>query len=756
MPPRFRSTPHPFVMGLLGLACVLALVAARMTPPAANGLEAPLSQFSAARAAAVLEALIEGTPHPVGSPANAAVRGRLLAKLTDLGYQTEIQTAFACNDGGVCAEVHNVLARRAGPEAGPLVLLMTHYDSVGAGPGASDDGLGTAALLETARVLASRTPTRNPLLLLVTDGEEPGLLGAQAFVLGHRLAGRVAVVVNLEARGTSGPSLLFETSGPSNGWLVRQAAALPRPATSSVFAAIYDRLPNDTDLSVFKRRGVPGLNFAVIGEPRHYHTPRDDLGHLDRRSLQQHGDNLLALARRLGEADIASPSPGRLAFFDVFGLFIARWPQALQPWLAGLTLGSLLLIVWRRRAKTPPARALLACLAFLLAFLMATASAFALTQLWRHTLPGPRAWIAAGWAPVLAAWSCGLAGPTLSALIFRRRLTPAASWAGSWLVWALLALATARLLPGAAYLFVVPSLAAAVCGLLLPRLGARGPSLAALLPVFLAASLAFPLAWLLYDGLGLPLTPAIAGLVALVVAPLAPLLPPSAPALRLLLAPLLGLVAGGAATAMLPPDSIDRPQRLPLLYVEADDGAEGRLLAVPESGRLPESVSRSLSFGASPERALPWSRSARAFAARVPAAGLAPPELTVQSDRQDGGKRRLRLRLTSPRGAPAAALAFQGAMPPIEAATVTSRGRPPVSVRSRLLSALPLLQFATLPPEGIELDLVLGAPQSIEVIVADQSSGLPPLGQPLSAARPPTAVTSQDGDVTVVWRRLKL
>jgi len=752
-----RSSARFFVLGLAGLACVLALVVARLAPPPAKTTDAPVSQFSAARAFAAAETMLgDGAPHPVGSAANGAVRQRLTERLASLGYQTETQTAFTCSGAGVCAEVHNLLARRPGPETDRFVMLMAHYDSVGAGPGASDDGLGTAALLETARALAGEAPTRNPLLLLITDGEEAGLLGAQSFIESHRLAERVAVVLNLEARGTAGPSLLFETSGPGNAWLVRQAVVLPRPLTSSLFAAIYDLLPNDTDLSIFKRRGVPGLNFAVIGEPRRYHTPLDDLAHLDRRSLQQHGDNLLALARRLGGADLGSASPGRLAFFDVLGLFIARWPEAWQTWMAALGLLGLGLLAWWNRSLVPATRLLLAGLCFLLAPLIAAAIAFAATYLWRHALPGARVWIAEGWAPVLAAASCGLLGAALSALLFRRRLPPAARWLGSWLVWGLLAMTASWLLPGAAYLFLVPALAAAVCGVLLDRTGLPfGPQVTALLPTFVAALLVFPLGWLFYDAMGLPLTPAIAGLLALVVAPLAPVLPSATPAWRLLAPPLLGLALGGSGAALLPPDTIDRPQRLPFLYLEEAGTAQGRLLAVPESGRLPDSLPPDLAFGARREPALPWSRSARAFAAPVTAAALPPPDLVVESDQAEGAKRRLRLRLTSARGAPTAALAFQGKLPPIDAATVTLRGHSPVSVRGRLGSASPVLLFATLPTEGIGIELVL-APQPLEVMVADRSPGLPPVGQALLAARPPTAVTSQDGDVTVVWRRLRL
>ena len=49
--------------------------------------------------------------------------------------------------------MQNVVARLEGTEQGPAVLLAAHYDSVAAGPGASDDGTGAATVLEIARAL---------------------------------------------------------------------------------------------------------------------------------------------------------------------------------------------------------------------------------------------------------------------------------------------------------------------------------------------------------------------------------------------------------------------------------------------------------------------------------------------------------------------------------------------------------------------------------------------------------------------------
>ena len=81
----------------------------------------------------------------------------------------------------------------------------------------------------------------------------------------HPWAKDVGVVLNLDARGNSGPSYMFETS-EGNGWLIEQLArALPHPMASSLTVDVYRLMPNDTDLTIYMRHGMPGLNFAFIG-----------------------------------------------------------------------------------------------------------------------------------------------------------------------------------------------------------------------------------------------------------------------------------------------------------------------------------------------------------------------------------------------------------------------------------------------------------------------------------------------------------
>src|SRR5215469_15271705 len=266
------------------LAVILLLSFRGIQPPAPRQGDAPETQFSAARAFNALKRLVgDDLPHPVGSPADAMVRDRVIGELRKLGYEPEVQTAFACGAFGACATVNNIAARLEAANPAPAsandasVLLTAHYDSVPAGPGVSDDGVGVAGVIEVARALKSMPPPKHPIIILVDDGEEAGLLGARAFADSHPWARSVRAAVNLDARGTSGPSLMFET-GSANQWAIRLfASRAVHPATSSIGYTVYKRLPNDTDFSVFKAAGYQGLNFAFIDDVAHYHTPLDNI-----------------------------------------------------------------------------------------------------------------------------------------------------------------------------------------------------------------------------------------------------------------------------------------------------------------------------------------------------------------------------------------------------------------------------------------------------------------------------------------------
>ena len=325
-----RTTAVVFVI----LAAILTVAIVFSYGPTPLPSNAPPDEFSAARAIVTLGAIYVGNaPHPIGSVAHDLARDRIVGEFRRLGYQTSLQQTFTCNAYGTCALVANVLAWLPGDARADTLMLSAHYDSVPAGPGASDDGIGVASMLEVARAIR-HNHFRNTVLFLITDGEEDGLLGAEAFVADPQLSRDVAAVINVDNRGSAGRSYLFETSRHNRWLLPLIARGLPHPVASSFFFNLYELLPNDTDLTVFKRAGIAGINFACIGKVAHYHSPLDDIQHVTPSTVQDHGDHILAMTRALANTDLRQSTDEDAVFFDVMSTAMLWWPQSWTTWMA--------------------------------------------------------------------------------------------------------------------------------------------------------------------------------------------------------------------------------------------------------------------------------------------------------------------------------------------------------------------------------------------------------------------------------------
>ncbi|MFL6196693.1 MAG: M28 family peptidase [Thermoanaerobaculia bacterium] len=760
--PEARAASWGIAAALALLAVALLLAVGLGGPPEPRGKDAPVTEFSAERAREILRGLLgDGAPHPVGSPANARIREGLMSQLRWLGLAPEVQEAFACSPGGNCARVRNVLARLPGKEPGRSVLLMAHYDSVPAGPGAGDDMAGTAAILEIARNLKSGPPLQHGVILLLNEGEEAGLLGARAFKDQSPWAKEVGAIVNLEARGSSGPSLMFETIGEDAWPVARWASGARHPFTSSVFVTVYRSMPNDTDLTVFKGTGIPGMNFAFIDGPTHYHTPLDNFANLSAASLQHHGENALAAVRGLADAGLGQPHSGQAVFFDFLRAFVVRWPAALSPLLGALALALTIgaAFLWRRRGFPAWGGSfILGFLAALAALLLTLAVGFGVQTLVAPAFGG--GWVARPLPAIAAFWLIALAVPLGLAGLLPRRAGLPGLWAGVWVFWALLGLILGLVAPGVSYLFLVPALVAGACGLLLAgSAGAR--TLAAIVPVFVAALLWFPILRSLYLGLGLPGLLAAAILLSLVFSALAPLMAGAGVVWRKWLP--LGALAAAVLLAVMvlvtPSSSPESPRMLNVTAHEDAAAAESRWV-VRSAPPFPPAMRQAAGFGQQPVQAYPWVPAmARAFVAPATPLGLEGPGLAVLADGVVAGKRHLRLRLTSPRGAPGATVFIPAAAKPelvrIDGQLAFGEGqggrRPPGPPRD-----WQAVTNLTLPPGGCDLEVVLGSTVPADWYVADRSRGLPASAQPLRAARPKDAVPIQDGDGTVVSRKVRI
>ncbi|MDZ4730078.1 MAG: M28 family peptidase [Xanthomonadales bacterium] len=339
---------EPFFLLLLS-GLLAGLVFLGLQPPQALPASAPATAFSADRALSILQALNkENLPHPAGSQQNQMIRERIQAQLQELDFEIQLQSLFHCNPKfGLCSPVENLIARLPGQATGSALLLTAHYDSVEAGPGMGDDGAGVAALLEIARMAVLRGGFQHDLIFLFSDAEEQGLVGADAFATQHAWFKDVDAVINLEARGVSGASSMFETGNGNRSFIRMLAQSLDRPVANSLSREVYRRMPNDTDFSVYRELGLSGFNFAFTGGAAVYHSAIDDSRELAAASLQHHGQNVWALLAVLDQRDLQRVTTVEDAVYvDLFGHKLLHYPDSSSAGLA-LVLAVLLLVLIR-------------------------------------------------------------------------------------------------------------------------------------------------------------------------------------------------------------------------------------------------------------------------------------------------------------------------------------------------------------------------------------------------------------------------
>jgi hypothetical protein len=299
--------------------------------------------FSAARAMSHLEKIADEI-HPIGSPANKRKRDYIIEEFEKLGYDVSLFTGVSSDDWGGhfrLAKSENIIAFKRGTQSGKQVVVSGHYDSVLDSPGAADDAHAIAAMLDIADQVKDQ-PFLNDILFLITDGEEMGLFGAQAYVEAFDMDS-IGVLLNYEARGNSGPSYAFEWS-ENNYWLVDAFKhAVTKPIANSLSYEIYNRMPNGSDFSMFKEKSVPGINHAFIDGFTYYHSPADTPENINQESFQHTGDYMYNLVQYFGDYEFEYvESEGDATFFNMYSSLIL-YPSA---WDIILLILTCLLVVF--------------------------------------------------------------------------------------------------------------------------------------------------------------------------------------------------------------------------------------------------------------------------------------------------------------------------------------------------------------------------------------------------------------------------
>lgn len=583
-------------LGLLISALALALLGGvlALQTPSPRDLSTPPEAFSAARAMVDVRQIAQ-RPHPVGSPDHQRVQAYIVGRMTELGLEPALQvgelserartrlTRWGLDPASEPVNIVGVLKGRD-PTA-KAVLVMAHYDTTAKSPGAADDAAGVAAILEAVRAIKARGPADRDLIVLMTDAEELALDGAASFFKAATLPASVGAVVNLEARGGGGRAMMFET-GPDNRQTIdlfaRASGRADGGATSNSLAVlVYERMPNGTDFTVARERGIPGVNLAFIGRPEQYHSPSSTPEALDQGSVQHIGSQALeTVDLMLRSPDLPVASEPRV-YADVLGLgIIGHRPVTGWPLLA-LAGGLAVFAGWKARkagalALADLGRGLLGGIGFLAAGLVVSQA----VRLLAGPMTGPGAspdlyyvllarlpWIETGVALALLAVGLAVLGraerrarivlagvvaaAAVAALVLggvnlvvviaavvaiglslwpqAQAQSPWGGWLGLILLILLTATGVQAVAPGAAFLLIWPgllvALVAALSAVIDPRLerpaSLAPPVLAAVLGGAWIVSLSHPV--FLGIGMDLPAVLAPLGLLILVVVrPLAP------------------------------------------------------------------------------------------------------------------------------------------------------------------------------------------------------------------------------------------
>ena len=320
-----------------------------LMPSKISSLDTPISEFSAERALIHLKEITK-EPHYVGTINHSEVRNYIITELEKLGLTVEVQSQVAINKKWRAgANTKNIIAKINGSENGKSLLLLSHYDSSPhSSLGASDAASGVVTILEGIRAYLANNPTpKNDIIILISDAEELGLLGANAFVNHHPWAKNVGLVLNFEARGSGGPSyILMETNGGNKNLVQAFNKANPKsPVGNSLLYSIYKMLPNDTDLTVFREdANIKGFNFAFLDDHYDYHTAQDSYERLDKNTLQHQADYLVPLLTYFSNTNLENlDSEEDYVFFNFPGFGLVNYPF---NWVMPLLIiASLILVI---------------------------------------------------------------------------------------------------------------------------------------------------------------------------------------------------------------------------------------------------------------------------------------------------------------------------------------------------------------------------------------------------------------------------
>jgi len=347
-----------FILIFLGLAGYISMK--QLDTPSVIPASAEETMFSSERAFRHYQ-VIGKKPRPVGSEEIKNIRDYIIGEVKKIGYHPEVQDTvfqgtYAWSRSRI-AKLENIIVKVPGSQSSKAILVVGHYDSVFAGPGAGDNGISIVSMLEILRALKSQPPLKNDIIFLFSDAEEIGLMGAQAFLYKHPYAQDVGFVINSDAGGgkPAGPSLLIETGNFNPLVMAEFSRTGSGIFSSSLTSYVWQKMPNSSDFSIFQKAGIPGFNLMYIGDWVYYHLPSDNIGRVDPESIQHHGSGILALINHFGAKNLndyqKNPDQEASVYFSVFGHTIHYSNAFALPITIFITLAIIILLAVAKRKK---------------------------------------------------------------------------------------------------------------------------------------------------------------------------------------------------------------------------------------------------------------------------------------------------------------------------------------------------------------------------------------------------------------------
>ena len=728
---------------LLVLALLLAgfaLKGALLIPPEAAAQVAP-GEFDTNRAMARLEHILgDQRPHPVDSEADDAVRDRLMVELRSMGLQPRVHEATDCSAMPKtryvsCSHVRNVIATIPSTGPGKQLLLNAHYDSTPTGPGAGDDGLGVAVLLEAGSILRQKPPAR-PVTLLFNEGEEFGLNGSHAF-LSDPQASEINSLINIDNRGVTGPALMHETSEPDGAAIALYASATRRPYAGSISSDFAKLIPNYTDVSFFKPAGWTLLDYGIIGNETRYHSPGDTIQALDRNTFAHVGTEVLAATRAM--AAVPEPSrvsSGRVVFTDIAGRIFLRLPLMVAATVLGILLIAGLVLAWRSKAL---GRALVLAIGMVIGGSVAAGAASFIAGMLR----AGDYWRAYPLVPYLAIYATMLAAMAAIWARWGRGLDRRAMRSASWLLILLLGTPASLYLPGATIFFLIgPALG--LVGVALTRRKSQAATALAIaglvIQFIMFAELLALIEMLLIDG------PLAAGALVAALAALPAIVETEPEGSRpAVLAVTCTAIPLWLAALLMPRASTERPLQFSIDYFRDASKQTANWAVATKQAPLPDNFP-----GRWEKAVLPYNGRTR-WVSSAPLLSTPVPQARVISSEDNGTGRRVLIAL-SPGGGNTVSIRFP------KEADVRALGPvgSPVVIPAKGEPEKPILRCTGRACEGLQVEILFGNQKPVEAELFSTRFGLPAEGRMLQTARPANAIPQYAPDQTVTMSRLKL